>query len=60
MKHLLILIWGSFALFTSCKKDSKTPACIDSKVNEFKNITSCNIGTNVKQYEFQSKSGLCL
>jgi hypothetical protein len=55
MKHLLILIWGSFALFTSCKKDSKTPACIDSKVNEFKNITSCNIGTNVKQYEFQSK-----
>ena len=56
MKHLLILFIGVFCLNISCKKDAKTPACIDNKVNEFKNITSCNIGTNVKQYEFQSKS----
>jgi hypothetical protein len=49
------LIAATILIFTSCKKESRTPACIDNKVNEFKNTVSCNTGTNVKQYEFQSK-----
>jgi hypothetical protein len=51
--HLLML--GAALILTSCKKDNKTPACIDTKVNEFKNIISCNTGSKVKQFEFQSK-----
>lgn len=54
-KQLSILILTALLIFSSCKKDSKTPACIDHKVNEFKNTISCNVGSNVKQYEFQTK-----
>jgi len=55
IKEIFIFILAALLIFVSCKKDSKTPACIDTKVNEFKNIISCNIGSNVKQYEFQAK-----
>jgi hypothetical protein len=52
-----IILFGTlvFTLFSSCKKQNENPACIDSKVEEFKFIISCSVGSNVKEYEFQSK-----
>jgi hypothetical protein len=52
-----IILFGTlvFTLFSSCKKQSEDPACIVNKVDEFKFTISCNVGGNVKEYEFQSK-----
>ncbi len=55
MKHLILYITLVFTLFSSCKKESENPACIDTKVEEFKFTISCSVGSNVKEYEFQSK-----
>lgn len=41
-------------MFFACKKSEETPSCIDSKITEFKHVISCNQGTNVKEYKFQS------
>ena len=35
IKEIFIFILAALLIFVSCKKDSKTPACIDTKVNEF-------------------------
>ena len=55
MKHLILYATFVFTLFSACKKESENPACIDTKVEEFKFIISCSVGSNVKEYEFQSK-----
>ena len=55
IKKNIALILSLLLFITSCKKEPKTPTCINSKVNEFKLTISCNIGANVKRYEFQAK-----
>ena len=45
----------ALSLISACKKESKTPSCIENKIEEFKFIISCNNGANVKEYEFQKK-----
>jgi len=54
-KYIFNILILMTILFSSCKKEKRIPSCINNKVNEFKNIISCNTGSNVKQYEFQSK-----
>ncbi len=53
----VVLLYGFFLMlaFLGCKKESQTPGCISSKIEEFKQTTSCNIGSSVKEYKFQSK-----
>lgn len=55
IKKVILLSLPVFALFVACKKENDTPQCIDKKVEEFKLTVSCSVGTNVKEYEFQSK-----
>jgi hypothetical protein len=40
---------------SACKKEGKTPLCIENKMEEFKFSISCNVGGHIKEYEFQSK-----
>jgi len=54
-KKILLLSLVLLSCLFACKKETKTPACIEKKIEEFKNISSCNVGSNVKEYEFQSK-----
>jgi hypothetical protein len=54
-KQLLIIGFTFLSFLLACKKEQKTPACIENKIEAFKNIISCNIGSNVKEYDFQSK-----
>lgn len=54
-KQILLINALVLSLLMACKKESKTPDCIDKKIEEFKFYISCSIGSNVKEYQFQSK-----
>ena len=54
MKRIILFVIVVITSFFSCKKESDQPACIETKVEEFKFTISCNVGSNVKEYEFQS------
>lgn len=55
VKKIILFSFLFIGFAAACKKDRQTPACIDKKVEEFKFTISCNVGSNVKEYEFQSK-----
>ena len=54
-KSIYVYIIVSCSLFFACRKKEEIPQCIDDKVNEFKQIISCNQESNIKEYKFQSK-----
>ncbi|HRG58759.1 MAG TPA: hypothetical protein PK323_07335 [Bacteroidia bacterium] len=54
-KSICFYLIIAFSLFLACKKKGENPQCIDAKINEFNHIISCNQGSNVKEYKFQSK-----